>query len=150
MDYSTQATKTRTPLNYTFDAHFSPNTPDDLSPRSSGSESRPATFQLIANTMLRMELAQLDMMKQREIARLEAQKRQAELEHEMTRMMLQTQVHIASMVRHTRTRKRKSSDVDHHSTTTSGADLHRLSLPIGAVDQVSILLFNAAVMELYF
>lgn len=159
MDYSTQATKTRTPLNYTFDAHFSPHTPDDdLSPRSSDSKSRPPTFQLIANTMLRMELAQLEMMKKRETARLEAQKRQAELEHEMTRMMLQTQVHIASMVYHTSTRKRNSSGViDHHSTTsTSRADLHRLSLPaffngsIDAVDQVSLLLFNAAVMELYF
>lgn len=159
MDYPTQVTKTRNPLTYTFDGHFSPDTPDDdddddgdSSPRSSESESqyRPVTasFQLIANTMLRMELAQLEMMKKREIARQEAQRRHAELEHEMTRMMLQTQAQVASIVCHDTStgRKRKSSTtVDHHSTTSTSGE-NNLPLP-AFFNQLSFLLLNA-VMEL--
>ncbi|XP_057764968.1 uncharacterized protein LOC130985835 [Salvia miltiorrhiza] len=113
MDNPTQATKTRNPLKYTFDARFSPDTPQDDSSEFSNS-----SFQVIANSMARMEAAQLEMMKKREMARLDTQRRQAELDHEMTRMMLQTQAHIASTICHTRKRKNNS---DHHSTTTTSA-----------------------------
>ncbi|KAG6392362.1 hypothetical protein SASPL_146579 [Salvia splendens] len=106
MDYTFQATKTRNPLRYTFDGHFSPDTPRDDS--SSESRCSNSSFQVIADSMVRMETAQLEMMKKREMARLDAQRRQAELEVEMTRMMLQTQVHIASTVCHTRKRKNSS------------------------------------------
>ncbi|KAL1537292.1 hypothetical protein AAHA92_29823 [Salvia divinorum] len=108
MGYPFQAPKTRNPLKYTFDGHFSPDTPRD----GSTSESRcpNSSFQVIASSMVRMETARLEMVKKREMARLDAQRRQAELEDEMTRMMLQTQVRIASTVCHTRKRKKNSSD----------------------------------------
>lgn len=129
--------KSSNPLKYTFDGHFLPKTPpDDDTPKttesnhsnsetgqSSGSgysdTNQTASFQLIANTMLRMELAELEMMKKRETARLEAEKRRAELEDEMTRMMLQTQSHIALFVsQNSSSKKRKSSSGDDNSSTS--------------------------------
>lgn len=69
-----------------------------------------ASFQVIANTMLRMELAQLEMVKRREADRLEAQMRRAQLEDEITQMMLQAQSHIASFV-HQRSSARKRKNI---------------------------------------
>ncbi|KAL8461519.1 hypothetical protein ACS0TY_032847 [Phlomoides rotata] len=108
------------PLKYTFDGQCQPKTPpdDDTTESNSDSDRHSATsvaasFQLLANSMLRMELAELEMMKSRETARLEAQRRQSELEYELTRMMLQTQSHIASFVsQNSSSRKRKSPCVD--------------------------------------
>ncbi|KAI3456507.1 hypothetical protein Pfo_013170, partial [Paulownia fortunei] len=150
MDYPThptqpkrpgEETKSSNPLKYTFDGHFLPTTPPDddttktTESNHSNSEtgqssesrysdpSRTASLQLIANTMLRMELAELEMMKKREAARLEAQKRQAELEDEMTRMMLQTQSHIASFVsQNSSSGKRKRFNID-GSSSTSGTNI---------------------------
>lgn len=122
MDNSTQSKrpgkerKVSNPLKYTFDGQLLPTTPpdDDKTESNSDSETRrlpsvAVTFQLLTNTVLRMELAELEMMKNRETARLEAQRRQSDFEYELTRMMLQTQSHIASFVSQTSSsRKRKS------------------------------------------
>ncbi|KAK4439392.1 hypothetical protein Salat_0274100 [Sesamum alatum] len=122
------------PLKYAFDGHFLPATPpdddeedtpeitdfkDENSETGQSSESRypepsraaglAASLQVIANTMLRTELAELEMMKKREAYRLDALKRQAELEDEMTRMMLQTQAQIASFVHQNNSSKKRKS-----------------------------------------
>lgn len=112
--------KRSNPLCYTFNGQFLPNKPpdDDVTESSSDSDRHSATtttvaasFQLLVNSVLRMELMELEMMKNRETARLEAQSRQSELEHELTRMMLQTQSHIASFVSQN-SRKRATPSVD--------------------------------------
>ncbi|XP_030552992.1 uncharacterized protein At4g22160 [Rhodamnia argentea] len=56
------------------------------------------SFRLFSESMLRMELAEVEMAKAREALRLEAERRRAELEGEMTRMLLQTQLQIATVV----------------------------------------------------
>ncbi|KAK4398894.1 hypothetical protein Sango_1364900 [Sesamum angolense] len=119
------------PLKYTFDGHFLPATPpdeetpeiteskDENSETGQSSESRypgpsraaglAASLQVIANTVLRTELAELEMMKKRETYRLESLKRRAEVEDEMTRMMLQTQAQIASFVHQNNSSKKRKS-----------------------------------------
>lgn len=75
-----------------------------LSSDSVSSESPPrladlaASFRVFSESMARMDLAEMEMIKAREASRLEAEKRRMELEAELTRMMLQTQLQIASIV----------------------------------------------------
>ncbi|KAG6755783.1 hypothetical protein POTOM_039188 [Populus tomentosa] len=75
-----------------------------LSSDSVSSESPPrladlaASFRVFSESMARMDLAEMEMIKVREASRLEAEKRRMELEAELTRMMLQTQLQIASTV----------------------------------------------------
>ncbi|XP_051124882.1 uncharacterized protein At4g22160 [Andrographis paniculata] len=100
------------PLKYTFDGQLLPKSPaDDTNhcepQRGQGSESSYnsststiAGLQVVADSMLRMELAQLEMMKKREADWLQAQLRRARVENEIAQMMLQTQSQIASFVHH--------------------------------------------------
>ncbi|CAK7351511.1 unnamed protein product [Dovyalis caffra] len=75
-----------------------------LSSDSVSSESPPrltdlaASFRVFSESMARMDLAEMEMIKAREASRLEAEKRRMELEAELTRIMLQTQLQIASVV----------------------------------------------------
>lgn len=74
-----------------------------------------ASFRVISESMLRTQLAELEMIKAREATRLEAEKRRMESETELTRMLLQTQLQIASFIAQTnpnRKRKRSGSDED--------------------------------------
>ncbi|CAL5408293.1 unnamed protein product [Camellia sinensis] len=131
-------------LKYAFDAGFlsgahpsdTPDTDDDgdsVTRRSSDSESSDsdtdseglndlaASFQLFSESMLRMELAELEMAKAREASRLEAEKRRAQLESELTQMLLHTQLQIASYISQpspTSSRKRKRSDEDNSSISS--------------------------------
>ncbi|KAL9392849.1 hypothetical protein Peur_016769 [Populus x canadensis] len=57
-----------------------------------------ANFRVFSETMARMDLAEMEMIKAREASGLEAEKRRMELEAELTRMMLQTRLRIASIV----------------------------------------------------
>ncbi|XAR53814.1 hypothetical protein NMG60_11022502 [Bertholletia excelsa] len=89
--------------------------PDSESSDSDG-ESRgladlAASFRVFSESVVRMELAELEMVKAREASRQEAENRRAELDSELTQMLLQTQLHIASYVAAaSSTRKRKRSD----------------------------------------
>ncbi|KAG8385786.1 hypothetical protein BUALT_Bualt03G0081500 [Buddleja alternifolia] len=112
-------------MKYTFDGRFFPTTPPDTTEsedEDSDTRQKPnsrysapsqtanlrSSIGVITNTMLKLEHAELRTMKKREMARLEAENRRAELEFEMTRMMLQTQLQIASLVsQNSSTRKRK-------------------------------------------
>lgn len=66
----------------------------------------------MSESLLRMERAELEMVKAREASRLAAEKRRAELEIELTQVMVRTQLQIASCVvsRTGLSRKRKRSD----------------------------------------
>ncbi|KAF3451769.1 hypothetical protein FNV43_RR07865 [Rhamnella rubrinervis] len=57
-----------------------------------------ASFRVFSDSLLRMERAESEMAKAREALRLEAEKRRAESEAELTQMMLRTQFQIASLV----------------------------------------------------
>ncbi|KAF8414145.1 hypothetical protein HHK36_002144 [Tetracentron sinense] len=120
-------------LKYAFDGGFlsgahPPDTPltvdvddeDSSIPQSSESESSDsvgeskrfsdlaASIQVFSGSLLRMELAEIEMLKAREALRVEAERRRVELEDEMTQMFLSTQLQMASfLARESRNRKRK-------------------------------------------
>lgn len=74
-----------------------------------------ASFRVFSESLLRMEQAQLEMAKAREASRLEAEKRRIESEAELTRMLLQTQLQIASFASRqspSPSRKRKRAGED--------------------------------------
>ncbi|CBI33001.3 unnamed protein product, partial [Vitis vinifera] len=124
-------------LKYAFDAGFlsgahPPDTPvtvdsdnrDSTIPLGSTSEScdsadeskrladLAASFRVFSESLARMELAEMEMLKAREAFRLEAEKRRLESEAEMTQMLLQTQLQIASLVSRSPSRKRKRGEED--------------------------------------
>ncbi|KAL6332214.1 hypothetical protein AAG906_001929 [Vitis piasezkii] len=105
-------------LKYAFDAGFlsgahPPDTPvtrlADLA----------ASFRVFSESLARMELAEMEMLKAREAFRLEAEKRRLESEAEMTQMLLQTQLQIASLVSRSPSRKRKRGEEDDPSISES-------------------------------
>lgn len=83
-----------------------PHTEDSNNPPSSDSEScesprltdLTASFRVFSESLAGMGLAEMEMIKAREASRWEAEKRRMESEAELTRMMLQTQLQIASLV----------------------------------------------------
>ncbi|KAL9452097.1 hypothetical protein AB3S75_007988 [Citrus x aurantiifolia] len=71
------------------------------------------SFRTFCESLLRKELAELEMIKSREALRCEAEKRRMESEAEMTRVMMQTQLQIASFVEGMNSsRKRKRAEED--------------------------------------
>lgn len=114
-------------LKYTCDAGFISNTPnldeedsnDPLGFDSNNYDSEydsaqltdlSASLRVFSDSMLRMELAGMEMIKAMEVSRCEAEKRRVESEAELTRMMLRTQSQIASYIAgdgENRKRKRK-------------------------------------------
>lgn len=77
-----------------------------------------ACLRVFSESMLRMELAELELIKARETYRLEAEKRRFESEAELTQTMMQTQLQIAKFLSRSCTdRKRKRSDEDDSSTS---------------------------------
>ncbi|XP_015879626.1 uncharacterized protein At4g22160 [Ziziphus jujuba] len=76
-----------------------------------------ASFRVFSDSLLRMERAESEMAKAREALRLEAEKRRAELEAELTQMVLRTQLQMASYVsRQSQSRKRKRVEEDERTT----------------------------------
>ncbi|XP_021294495.1 uncharacterized protein At4g22160 [Herrania umbratica] len=70
-----------------------------------------ASLRVFSDSMLRMELAGMEMVKAMEASRCEAEKRRMESEAELTRMMLRTQSQIASFIAgDNRKRKRVEED----------------------------------------
>ncbi|WCJ20146.1 hypothetical protein M5689_002400 [Euphorbia peplus] len=57
-----------------------------------------ASLRLFADSLVRMEQAETEMMRVRETLRCEAEKRRMEMESELTQMMLATELQIASIV----------------------------------------------------
>ncbi|XP_062013562.1 uncharacterized protein At4g22160 [Rosa rugosa] len=92
------------------DSHALPSSDSDSSSESDGESARlsglAASFRIVSESLLRMEQTELEMTKAREALRLEAENRRLESEAELTQMLLQTQLQIASLV----SRRRR----DHH------------------------------------
>ncbi|KAK8629537.1 hypothetical protein V6N13_078373 [Hibiscus sabdariffa] len=99
----------------TFDSDDCDSTPlSDLS----------ASLRVFSDSILKMELAGMEMVKAMEASRCEAEKRRAESEVELTRMMLRTQSLIASFVAgdgDNRKRKRGADDESMDSSVRQGA-----------------------------
>lgn len=72
-----------------------------------------ASIRDFAESMMRREVAELEMMKAREAARIEAENRRLERETELTEMLLKTQLQITSFLcSRTTDRKRRRSEED--------------------------------------
>lgn len=72
-----------------------------------------ASLQIFSESLLRMELAEMEMLKAREALRIESARRRIESEAEMNRMLMQTQLQIASFLsQRSSNRKRKRLDTD--------------------------------------
>ncbi|XWS18160.1 hypothetical protein CRYUN_Cryun32bG0018500 [Craigia yunnanensis] len=83
-----------------------------------------ASLRVFSDSMLRMELARMEMVKAMEASRCEAEKRRVESEAELTRMMLRTQSQIASFIGgdgENRKRKRLAEDERGDSSVRQGA-----------------------------
>ncbi|KAE8686374.1 hypothetical protein F3Y22_tig00111069pilonHSYRG00152 [Hibiscus syriacus] len=83
-----------------------------------------AGLRVFSDSILRMELAGMEMVKAMEASRCEAEKRRAELEAELARMMFRTQSQIASFVAgdgENRKRKREADDASRDSSVRQRA-----------------------------
>ncbi|KAF8046588.1 hypothetical protein N665_3595s0001 [Sinapis alba] len=94
-----------------------------------------AVMRILSDSLLRTELAEMEMIKARESARWEAKKRRMEMEVELTRMVLQTHLQATTslLVEEQKTctsrMKRKRSEViENESSTTREKSLALLGL----------------------
>ncbi|KAI5330834.1 PREDICTED: At4g22160 [Prunus dulcis] len=73
-----------------------------------------ASFRVVSDSLLRMEQTELEMAKAREGLRLKAEKQRVELEAELTQMLLQTQLQVASLVsqQSPRRKRKRVEDAD--------------------------------------
>ncbi|KAG2244659.1 hypothetical protein Bca4012_023393 [Brassica carinata] len=110
-------------------------TESNMSSDSTTSTGLSAVMRILSDSLLRTELAEMEMIKAREAARWEAEKRRMEMEVELTRMALQT--HLQATTSSLRmehkispsTRKRKRSEViEDESSTTREKSLALLGL----------------------
>ncbi|KAI3928555.1 hypothetical protein MKW98_024156 [Papaver atlanticum] len=72
-----------------------------------------ASFKMISSSLMKMKLADIEMIKAREISRIESEKRSVEVEANLTQMLVNTQLEIASFLSRTiqkRKRKRVGND----------------------------------------
>ncbi|XP_065877742.1 uncharacterized protein At4g22160-like isoform X1 [Euphorbia lathyris] len=111
-----------TPNNHDDDSEDS-NEPTSSGSRSCGSPpmgSLAASLRLFGDSLMRMEQAETEMMRARETLRCEEEKRRMEMEAELTRMMLATELQIASIVAGkgglSRKRKRNEGNNENEST----------------------------------
>ncbi|KAF8050596.1 hypothetical protein N665_1929s0003 [Sinapis alba] len=94
-----------------------------------------AVMRILSDSLLRTELAEMEMIKASEVARWEAEKRRMEMEVELTRMVLQTHLQATTslLVEEQKTctsrMKRKRSEViENESSTTREKSLALLGL----------------------
>ncbi|KAL6179938.1 hypothetical protein ACLB2K_046609 [Fragaria x ananassa] len=111
------------------DANSLPISDSDSSSDSEGESARlsglAASFRIVSESLLRMEQTELEMAKAREALRLKAEKRRLDSEAELTEMLLQTQLQIASLVSrekdHHRSRKRKRAEEEEENDSSSSS-----------------------------
>lgn len=86
-----------------------------------------AVIRVLSDSLLRTELAGMEMIKAREAARWEAEKRRLEMEVELTRMVLQTHLQatesllVGEQKISPARRKRKRSEVEEHESSASSS-----------------------------
>ncbi|XP_018468438.1 uncharacterized protein At4g22160 isoform X1 [Raphanus sativus] len=111
-------------------------TESNWSSDSTTSTGLPAVMRILSDSLLRTELAEMEMIKARETARWEAEKRRMEMELELTRMALQTHLQATTSllveeqeISPSSRRKRKRSQViEDESSTTRENSLALLGL----------------------
>ncbi|KAJ0692210.1 hypothetical protein HanPI659440_Chr15g0583341 [Helianthus annuus] len=95
-----------------------------------------ASLRDLAECMMRRQAAELEMMKTREMVRIEAENRRLERETELTEMMLKTQLQLTSFIcSQACDRKRKRREEDNNSDPPVSAERKRAML-------LSLLHFN--------
>ncbi|XP_050369580.1 uncharacterized protein LOC126787723 [Argentina anserina] len=112
-------------------SHALPSSDSDSSSGSDGDSARlsglAASFRIVSESLLRMEQTELEMAKAREALRLKAEQRRLESEAELTQMLLQTQLQIASLVSRRRnehlSRKRKRAEEEEEENDESSKPL---------------------------
>ncbi|KAG7546609.1 hypothetical protein ISN44_As12g019460 [Arabidopsis suecica] len=114
------------------ESNLSSGTESNMSCDSTGLS---AIIRVLSDSLLRTELAEMEMIKAREAARLEAEKRRLEMEVDLTQMVLQTHLQATTSLlvgEHKiapAQRKRKRSDVEElESSTTREKSLALLGL----------------------
>lgn len=100
-------------------------TESNMSSDSITSTGLSAIIRVLSDSLLRTELAEMEMIKAREAARWEAEKRRLEMEVELTQMVLQTHLQVTSSLlvgEHKISparRKRKRSEVEEHESSST-------------------------------
>lgn len=111
------------------DSHPLLSSNSDSSSDSDGESTRlsglAASFRIVSESLLRMEQTELEMAKAREALRLKAEKQRLESEAELTQMLLQTQLQIASLVARQRdpSRKRKRAEEEEEEESSSSSSV---------------------------
>ncbi|XP_058200960.1 uncharacterized protein At4g22160 [Rhododendron vialii] len=102
----------------------------DSDGESSGLDDLAASFRVVSEFAMRAERDELEMAKAREASRLAAEKRRAELEADLTRVVVRTQLQVAASCapRASLGRKRKRSDEVHDSSSSPRERAMLLSL----------------------
>ncbi|KAL1201734.1 hypothetical protein V5N11_006274 [Cardamine amara subsp. amara] len=99
-------------------------TESNMSSDSTTSTGLSTIIRVLTDSLVRTQLAEMEMIKAREAARWEAEKRRLEMEVELTRMVLQTHLQVTSSLLvgeqkiSTGRRKRKRSVVEEHESSS--------------------------------
>lgn len=119
------------------DPHSSDSETESNSSSNSGTESNmssdstaptglSAIIRVLSDSLLRTELAEMEMIKAREAARWEAEKRRLEMEVELTRMVLQTHLQATTSlligeqkISPAQRKRKRSSEVEEHEFSTT-------------------------------
>ncbi|KAL9287698.1 hypothetical protein AtEden1_Chr4g0298891 [Arabidopsis thaliana] len=116
------------------ESNSSSGTESNMSSDSTTSAGVSAMIRVLSDSLLRTELAEMEMIKAREAARLEAEKRRLEMEVDLTQMVLQTHLQAMSSLPigehkiYQAQRKRKRSDVEELESSTREKSIALLGL----------------------
>ncbi|CAH8275754.1 unnamed protein product [Arabidopsis lyrata] len=127
------------------ESNLSSGTESNMSCDSATSTGLSAIIRVLSDSLLRTELAEMEMIKAREAARLEAEKRRLEMEVDLTQMVLQTHLQATTSLlvgEHKISpaqRKRKRSDVEELESSTT----REKSLALLGLLQLNLIFWNS-------
>ncbi|KFK28790.1 hypothetical protein AALP_AA7G048500 [Arabis alpina] len=102
-------------------------------------------IRVLSDSLFRTELAEMEMIKAREAARWEAEKRRLEMEVELTRMMLQaTESLLVGEEKISPARKKRNrSEVEEHESLTSSSTTRDMGLAFLSLLQLNLIFWNS-------
>ncbi|CAH2078293.1 unnamed protein product [Thlaspi arvense] len=108
-----------------------------------------AIIRVLSDSLLRTEMAEMEMIKAREVARWEAEKRRLDVEVELTEMVLQTHLQattslvVGEQKISTARRKRKRSAVEDHESSASSFTTREQSLALLGLLQLNLIFWSS-------
>ncbi|XP_019089355.1 PREDICTED: uncharacterized protein At4g22160-like [Camelina sativa] len=124
-------------------------TESNMSSDSTTSTGLSAIIRVLSDSLLRTELAEMEMIKAREAARLEAEKRRLEMEVELTRMVLQTHLQAAASllvgeqkISPAGRRRKRSEEGEEHDEPSSSTTREK-SLALLGLLQLNLIFWNS-------